>query len=46
MSTAVSGVFSGEVVGGLIRWVGDGDFGYEARINGVPEHGGICDIAA
>lgn len=46
MSTAVSGEFSGKVVGELIRWVSDGDFGYEVRINGTEEHGGICDIAA
>jgi hypothetical protein len=46
MSTVVSGQFSGSVVGELIRWVCDDEVDYEARINGVEDHGGICDIAA
>ncbi|CAN3126260.1 hypothetical protein ACNUDN_00080 [Mycobacterium sp. smrl_JER01] len=46
MSTAVSGEFNGHVVGELIRWVSNGEVGYEARINGVDDSGGICDIAA
>lgn len=46
MSTAVSGVFSGAVVGELIRWVSNGEVGYEARINGVDNGDGICDLAA
>ncbi|MDT5152784.1 MAG: hypothetical protein QOI01_4517 [Mycobacterium sp.] len=46
MSTAVSGEFSGDVVGELIRCVVDGEVGYEVRINGTEDHAGICDIAA
>ena len=34
------------VRGELIRWVSEDEIGYEVRINGTEEHGGICDIAA
>jgi hypothetical protein len=38
---------AGPVVGRLIRWVwNDGEVGYEVRINGVEDSGGVCDIAA
>lgn len=46
MSTAVSGQFSGTVIGELVRWVSNGDFGYEVRINGVDNGDGVCDAAA
>src|SRR4051794_11901263 len=46
MSTVVSGEFSGEVVGELIRWVDAEAVTYEVRINGFDNLGGICDIAA
>lgn len=46
MSTAVSGQFSGKVTGELVRWVSNGDFGYEVRINGVDNGDGVCDVAA
>ncbi len=48
MSTAVSGEFSGEVVGELIRWADGADesITYEARIDGTPDSAGITDIAA
>lgn len=37
----------GPVVGKLLRWVADdGEVGYEARIDGLEEHGGMCDLAA
>jgi|ERR1700704_7102810 hypothetical protein len=44
MSTSVADW--ADVRGELIRWVCDGEVGYEVRINGSEEHGGICDIAA
>src|SRR3981081_914844 len=34
------------VQGELIRWVTAGEVSYEARIDGLEEHGGICDAAA
>ncbi|MDT5333411.1 MAG: hypothetical protein QOF31_4708 [Mycobacterium sp.] len=38
---------AGPVVGKLIRWVwNDGEVGYETRINGLEDHGGVCDVAA
>jgi hypothetical protein len=38
---------AGPVVGKLIRWVwNDGEVGYEARIDGVEDSGGVSDIAA
>ena len=48
MSTAVSGEFSGEVVGELIRWADSHDESifFEARIDGTPDSAGITDIAA
>jgi hypothetical protein len=37
----------GPVVGKLLRWVADdGEVGYEARIDGLEEHSGMCDLAA
>jgi hypothetical protein len=44
VSTSVA-CWSG-VRGELIRWVSEDEIGYEVRINGSTEHGGICDIAA
>jgi hypothetical protein len=38
---------AGPVVGKLLRWVADdGEVGYEARIDGLEEHSGMCDLAA
>jgi hypothetical protein len=38
---------AGPVVGKLIRWVwNDGEVGFETRINGLEDHGGVCDVAA
>jgi hypothetical protein len=37
---------AGPVVGKLIRWVWNGEVGYEARIDGVEDAGGVCDVAA
>jgi hypothetical protein len=38
---------AGPVVGKLIRWVwADGEVGYEARIDGIEDSGGISDVAA
>jgi hypothetical protein len=35
------------IKGELIRWItDDGEVGYEVRIDGLDEHGGICDVAA
>jgi hypothetical protein len=37
----------GPVVGKLLRWVADdGEVGFEARIDGLEEHSGMCDVAA
>lgn len=44
MVTAVS--FDGGPVGELIRWVHGDETGYEVRINGLEEDGGVCDAAA
>jgi hypothetical protein len=45
MVTAVADWAPG-VVGELIRWVAADEVSYEARINGLEEHDGICDAAA
>jgi hypothetical protein len=45
MVTAVADWAPG-VQGELIRWVTADEVSYEARINGLDEHGGICDAAA
>jgi hypothetical protein len=45
MVTAVAPWAPG-VVGELIRWVTADEVSYEARINGLDEHAGICDAAA
>jgi hypothetical protein len=45
MVTAVADWAPG-VQGELIRWVTTDEVSYEARINGLEEHGGICDAAA
>jgi hypothetical protein len=35
----------GDVHGELVRWVwSDGEIGYEARINGVEDSAGVCDV--
>jgi hypothetical protein len=40
-------VNAGDVEGQLLRWIGDdGEVGYEARIDGLEEQGGVCDVAA
>jgi hypothetical protein len=40
-------VNAGDVEGQLLRWIGaDGEVVYEARIDGVEVHGGVCDVAA
>jgi hypothetical protein len=44
ISTSVAN--GADVRGELIRWVSDGEVGYEVRINGLEEHGGISDAAA
>jgi hypothetical protein len=45
MVTAVA-PWAPSVQGELIRWVTAGEVLYEARINGLDEHYGICDAAA
>lgn len=48
MSTAVSGEFSGDVVGELIRWADghDDSITFEARIDGTQDSAGVSDVAA
>lgn len=48
MSTAVSGEFSGDVVGELIRWADghDDSITFEARIDGTQDSAGITDVVA
>jgi hypothetical protein len=37
----------GTIAGELVRWVDDrGEVGYETRINGVEDNGGVSDICA
>jgi hypothetical protein len=44
MVTAVS--FDGGPVGELIRWIHGDEYGYEVRVDGLDEHGGVSDAAA